>query len=273
MESTNILLAGLPAAGKSTYIAALWAVEKDGKSGHLLTCDERPSESFYVDGMSDNWTVLKEVRRTTFAQPVEIVLPMKRQNTGKKINLSLPDFKGEIFQQILDNSVSSDVVAWCEKSHGILFMLNLGNSSPEFLQEQISDTTKPKVELEKTVLLPNDIDPVIQNILLLKYLYSKMGNCPIALCFSSWDSTDCSDGQDVEEWVKANHPCIYNFVSAHFTKFRYYGISAQGADYSELDEKSSDELAEKATRKERAFVYRDKKSYDITEPLDFLILE
>ena len=71
MESTNILLAGLPAAGKSTYIAALWAVEKDGKSGHLLTCDERPSESFYVDGMSDNWTVLKEVRRTTLAQPME----------------------------------------------------------------------------------------------------------------------------------------------------------------------------------------------------------
>ena len=39
METTNILLAGLPAAGKSTYITALWAVEKDGKSGHLLTCD------------------------------------------------------------------------------------------------------------------------------------------------------------------------------------------------------------------------------------------
>ena len=273
MESTSILLAGLPAAGKSTYIAALWAVEKDGKSGHLLSCDERPSDSSYVDGMSDNWTVLEKVRRTTFAEPMEIVLPMKKQSTGKKIYLSLPDFKGEIFQQILGNSVSSDVVAWCEKSQGILFMLNLGNYSPEFLQEQISDTTKPKVELEKAVLLPNDIDPVIQNILLLKYLYSKMGNCPIALCFSSWDSTDYSDDQNVEEWVKANHPCIYTFVSAHFTKYRYYGISAQGADYSELDEKSSDELAEKATRKERAFVYRDKISYDITEPLDFLILE
>jgi hypothetical protein len=273
MESTSILLAGLPAAGKSTYIAALWAVEKDGKSGHLLSCDERPSDSSYVDGMSDNWTVLEKVRRTTFAEPMEIVLPMKKQSTGKKIYLSLPDFKGEIFQQILGNSVSSDVVAWCEKSQGILFMLNLGNYSPEFFQEQISDTTKPKVELEKAVLLPNDIDPVIQNILLLKYLYSKMGNCPIALCFSSWDSTDYSDGQNVEEWVKANHPCIYNFVSAHFTKYRYYGISAQGADYSELDEKSSDELAEKATRKERAFVYRDRISYDITEPLDFLILE
>lgn len=47
METTNILLAGLPAAGKSTFITALWAVEKDGKSGHLLTCDGMPSESSY----------------------------------------------------------------------------------------------------------------------------------------------------------------------------------------------------------------------------------
>ena len=81
METTNILLAGLPAAGKSTYITALWAVEKDGKSGHLLSCDGMPSESSYIDNMRENWMVLKEVRRTTFAEPQEIVLPMKKTQT------------------------------------------------------------------------------------------------------------------------------------------------------------------------------------------------
>lgn len=273
METTNILLAGLPAAGKSTYITALWAVEKDGKSGHLLTCDGMPSESSYIDSMRENWMVLKEVRRTAFAEPQEIVLPMKSSRTGEKINLSLPDFKGEIFQRILDNAVSKEIKDWCRKSSGILFMLNLGGCSPQMLQEQVSDVTKPKVDLEKVVMTSGDIEPAIQNVLLLKYLYDYMDDIPIAICFSSWDATDCKEGKNMEEWVKENHPCIFNYVKEHFSTFRFYGISAQGADYDDLDENSGDELAEKTTRKERAFVYTEKKSFDITEPIDFLISE
>lgn len=273
MERTNILLAGLPAAGKSTYITALWAVEKDGKSGHLLSCDGMPSESSYIDSMRENWMVLKEVRRTAFAEPQEIVLPMKSSQTGEKINLSLPDFKGEVFQRVLDNAVSKEIENWCDKSSGILYMLNLGGSSPQMLQEEVSEVTKPKVDLEKVVMTSSDIDPVIQNVLLLKYLYERMDDVPIAICFSSWDATDCKEKKRIDEWVIENHPCIYNYVSEHFSSFKFYGISAQGADYGELDEYSEDELAEKTTTKERAFVFTDKKSFDITEPIDFLIKE
>ena len=273
MESTNILLAGLPAAGKSTYLTALWAVEKDGLSGHLLVCDGKPSESSYVDGMQDNWMVLKEVRRTSFAEPQEIVLPMKRTCDDSKINLSLPDFKGEIFQKVLDNNVSKEIEEWCDKSTGILFMLNLGNSSPELFQEQVENNSKPKVEIEKAVMTYNDIAPSIQNVLLLKYLYYRMGDTPLAICFSSWDVADNPNNLNVEEWVKENHPCIYNYVDAHFSDKRYYGISAQGADYSDLDERGEDDLAEKTTQKQRAYVYTDQVSFDITKPLDFLIKE
>ena len=271
MDNTNILLAGLPSAGKSTYITALWAIEKDGKSGHLLSCDGLPSESSYIDGMRDNWMVLKEVRRTSFAEPQEIVLPMKSRRTGKKIDLALPDFKGEVFQKVLDNVVSNDISEWCEKASGVLYMLNLGGSSPEMFQEQVSDTTKPKVELEKVVMTSGDITSAIKNVLLLKYLYNEIGDCPIAICFSQWDIIDCEEGKDVEEWVKENHPSVYNFVAEHFSNYRYFGLSAQGADYIELSEQQSDELAEKTTQKERAYVYTDKKSFDITEPIDFII--
>ena len=271
MESTNILLAGLPSAGKSTYITALWAIEKDGKSGHLLSCDGLPSESSYIDGMRDNWMVLREVRRTSFAEPQEIVLPMKNKRTGTKIALALPDFKGEVFLRILDNVVSEDITKWCGKSSGVLFMLNLGGCSPEMLQEQVSDTARPKVEIEKVVMTTNDITPAIKNVLLLKYLFNQIGDCPIAICFSQWDIIDCEDGKNMEEWVRENHPCVYNFVVEHFSNYRYYGVSAQGADYIVLNEQQSDELAEKTTQKERAYVYTDKKSFDITEPIDFII--
>lgn len=271
MESKNILLAGLPAAGKSTYITALWAVEKDGKSGHLLSCDGLPSESSYIDGMRDNWMVLKEVRRTAFAEPQEIVLPMKSLRTGEKISLVLPDFKGEVFQRVLDNAVSDNILEWCDKADGILFMLNLGNASPDMLQEEMSDAAKPKVELEKVVMTSSDITDAIKNVLLLKFLREGMGDCPISICFSCWDIRDVAEGLSAEQWVKVNHPCIYNFVEDHFSEYRYFGVSAQGADYQTLDEEHEDDLAEKTTAKKRAFVYSDKKSFDITEPLDYIL--
>ena len=271
MDRTNILLAGLPEAGKSTYITALWAVEKDGKSGHHLTCDGLPSESSYIDGMRENWMVMKEVRRTSFAEPMEIVLPMKDRVSGKHLNLSFPDFKGEIFQNLIENAVAEDVIEWCDKSNGILFMVNLGNSSPEDFQYDVKVYTNPKVGLEKVVMKSNDISPAIRNVLLLKYLWNKMGNVPIAICFSLWDLKDCLEGKDVSAWIRENHPCLHNFVHAHFSNYRFYGISAQGVDYKELDDDSNDALAVKTTQKERAYIYTDQISYDITEPIAFLI--
>ena len=84
---------------------------------------------------------------------------------------------------------------------------------------------------------------VIQNILLMKYLYEMMNDSPIAICFSSWDKVDNPEGMSVEEWVKNNHPCIFNFVKEHFSNFCFYGVSAQGADYDDLNEENEDELA------------------------------
>jgi len=271
MENLNILLAGLPAAGKSTYITALWAVEKDGKSGHLLTCEGFPSETSYIDEMRDNWIELKEVRRTSFAEPMAIELPMKSRRNGKSIKLSIPDFKGEIFQRILVNREATDLNEWCKKSRGILFMTNLGSSSPEIFQEQCSETTTPILDQEKIVMTAHDIAPVIQNILLLKFLHSRMGDRPISICFSSWDKLDYDKDTHVEDWAKENHPCLYNFVVEHFSNYRFYGVSAQGADYTGLDNRSGDELAKKTTEKTRAYIYRESISYDITEPIDYLI--
>ncbi len=183
----------------------------------------------------------------------------------------MPDFQGEIFQRVISNSISSDIDEWCDRSDGILFMLRMPTTSPEMLQEQISPKTEPRLEMEKVVMQTKDIEVAIQNLILLKYLYSRMGDCPISLCFSLWDIADNANNETMEKWVKVNHPCIYNFVTEHFTKFRFYGISAQGASYEDLSEEEGDKLAEKTTKKQRAYVYTDQLSYDITEPLYFLI--
>ena len=51
---------------------------------------------------------------------------------------------------------------------------------------------------------------------------------------------------------------------------KYYGVSAQGLEYK--DEKF-DEYQRLTELKQRAYVYTDNKSHDITEPFDFLITQ
>ena len=55
-------------------------------------------------------------------------------------------------------------------------------------------------------------------------------------------------------------------LSFHATKF--FNTFEGGAVVT-----NEDELAEKTTKKERSFVYTDKKSYDITEPIYFIVTQ
>lgn len=62
MENTKkCLIVGLPNAGKSTYIGAFWAIEKDGGTGHKLTCKEYPSDTTYLDALKKSWLEQKGI--------------------------------------------------------------------------------------------------------------------------------------------------------------------------------------------------------------------
>lgn len=69
--------------------------------------------------------------------------------------------------------------------------------------------------------------------------------------------------------MDANKPSIFlQFYKSSFSNVKFYGISAQGLEY---DDAKIDEYQLLTERKQRAYIYTDKKSYDITEPFNFLI--
>lgn len=43
------LAIGLQDTGKTSYITAFWAIEKDGNTKHKLTFDKYPSDTSYLD--------------------------------------------------------------------------------------------------------------------------------------------------------------------------------------------------------------------------------
>ncbi|MDD2245193.1 MAG: hypothetical protein WDA68_11985 [Phycisphaerae bacterium] len=266
-NTKKCLIVGLPSAGKSTYIGAFWAIEKDGGTNHKLTCKEYPSDTTYLDALKKSWLEQTIVDRTLNIEPQEIRLKLHSESTGNTLELHIPDFKGEIFQRILSNNITENVTHWCNEADCILYFIKYANE--DILQDEIPQPTTT-IELgqrEPTAMQVTDISEWTQNVMLLKYLHTQIdSNIPLAICISAWDKVNTE--LSIESWIKSKHPFLYNFIQQHFSNVRYYGISAQGFEYK-------DDMFEKYQKltelKQRAYVYTDKISHDITEPFEFLI--
>lgn len=274
MEKTKkCLIVGLPSAGKSTYIGAFWAIEKDGGTGHKLTCKEYPSDTTYLDALKKSWLEQTIVNRNANIEPQEIRLKLHSEVTETTLDLHIPDFKGEVFQRILSNNIMDKIAQWCNETDCILYFIKY--TKEDMLQDEMPQTSiEPEtqtefIQKEPTTMQVKDISEWTQNIMLFKYLHTRVDNgIPLAICISAWDKIDTKF--PIESWVKTKHPFLYNFIQHHFTNVKYYGVSAQGLEY---EDDRFDEYQRLTELKQRAYIYTDSKSHDITEPFDFLITQ
>lgn len=266
-DKHTCLMVGLPCAGKSTYIAAFWAIEKEGNTGHNVSCRRYPSDTTYLDELKNKWLRQELVQRTVLSTRVELDLVNIENN--QELVLQIPDFKGEDFHSILMNEVNDTLFQWIKKADSILFFV------PQFSMPALKDEVIAGDESRDAKSNPaftlTSVSLLTQNIMLLKYLSDTCGMAtPISICFSAWDEID-TESKSVEEWLHREYPFFYNFVTNHFCKYRFFGVSAQGKKYGEGGNDFDEELDELTEKKQRAYVFTDHKSNDITEPLSFLL--
>lgn len=266
-DKHSCLMVGLPGAGKSTYIAAFWAIEKEGNTGHKVSCLRYPPETKYLDELKNDWLQQELVKRTTIGS--EILLELVSAETGQELNLLIPDFRGESFHSILTNNIDETLYNWVLKADSILYFIPhipMDYLKDELLVDEVEDepSTNPAFSLGSVSLWT-------QNIMVLKYISEVRGTAiPISLCFSAWDEVGV-ENDSVENWLKKEHPFFYNFVTTHFCKLKFFGVSAQGKAYKEGEDSYDEELDELTEKKQRAYIYTDNKSNDITEPIAFLL--
>lgn len=269
MENNHsCLMVGLPSAGKTTYLAAFWAIEKEGNTGHKVSCSKYPADTKYLDEQKNKWLSQEKVQRTTLG--TEIHLDLKHTETGKCLTLHVPDFKGESFQRLLMNEVEDSIQNWIAQADSIVFFIPYIQS--DSLKDEVLGGDENSELVANTNFTINEVSLWTQNIMLLKYLHEKLGSSvPISICFSAWDEIVVeTDTESVEEWIKTEHRFFYNFVKSHFDKFKFFGVSAQGKKY-EREDAFDEKLDELTHAKKRAYVFTDKKSNDITEPIAFLL--
>ena len=269
-------IAGVPDAGKTTYIAALWDIIKRGGNDLELQFTTSPENSSYLNEIWEYWVSMNKIERSKTPVPDDIKINVKRKSDGEELELDIPDFMGEQFQKIIDHTLPENIGRWIEQSDRMVYLINtLDDVSKDDLEEDeteeaIVDRTEERQKAPR--LAPEKMLEASQNMMVLKYIASHSKMQKMAIGLSAWD-LKMTANLTPEEYLRQRSPVLYNFIKWHFKEVVFFGVSAQGFDYKDKNEKAA-EMREKARKSNRAFIAFDTEkdlSPDLTKPLNFLI--
>ena len=292
MEEKRCLIAGLPDAGKSTYLGALWYIinndpNKD-KMSLKVSANNPPENLEQLSILSNRWLKVEDMDRTSTDVPSNISFNLVTLSGGEDFTLEVPDFRGESIRQIITQNQPKEFDVWCERADAMLYMMS--NIAPGlFADDYQTDEDEIETEENKVVGLEFDVknmSAAAQNMLVLRYLAEKKQYKKVVICLSAWDKVMAYyPDKTPEEYVKEVSPALYNLIKFFYNNVKFYGLSAQGSEYEYEEFAGSDGQKQKrvtetckkrlreATRKgERAFVVVDKeKNADITIPIAELL--
>lgn len=273
MESRKCMIAGLPSSGKSTYIGALWYNLCNSNKNMLMSAGELPANIELLENLGDLWQKIQKIERNSTEQNVvdNVLINLKVKQTGQEIALSVPDFWGEKFYNIIEQNDTDEIVEWCKEADSLFYMVYDVSNGLFYDDDKIEKETEgeddvPPLETKK-------MSSSAINIMGLKYLFSHKKIKRLVLALTRWDdvTNNGNDPENPEEWLKSKSPALYNFVKYNYPDALIIGLSAQGCDYRKKNW-NRDDMLEKTENGVRAFV-NDTNGiyYDLSKPLNYLL--
>lgn len=269
-------ISGLPNAGKTTFIAALWDILRmRNNEAQELQFTTTPDNSEYLNEIWKYWVKMEKIERSKKPVPDDIKINIKRVSDGEELVLDIPDFMGEQFQSIINRTLPDNITAWIEQCDRMLYLINKldeGNKDDMDEDDTLEENDRKKEKEDALPLTPERMMETSQNLMVLKYISTHTKIKKIAIGLSAWDIKR-DTGLTPEQYLKQRSPVLYNFIKYHFDEWLFFGVSAQGFDYEKDADKKND-MREKAKKCERAFIFygdEESSSVDLTRPINYLI--
>lgn len=278
------LLVGLPATGKTTFLAALYHVSEEGDVSGALQIKLLTGDRTYLNEIRDRWLRCEEAQHTSAGKEEEVVLLFANED-GQAFEVAVPDMSGESFAGYWeDRSWPEFFDARVAESAGVLLFLH-----PNELKEG------PTIESVNAVLAAIDEDeaPSLQSTggssegddeptwdpamspdqvkivdVLQCIAHRRNGYPPIAVVVSAWDTQP--DDVDPGDWLAKRAPLLSQYLRSHtgLSPSRVYGVSAQGGDVKA----ERDRLLALAPSQRIKVVGPDvSDEHDVTAPLRWLL--
>jgi hypothetical protein len=280
--SNQFVMIGLPATGKTSFLAALWYLVQHGEVEHRLTLERMEGDSKHLNQISNLWAGCEVVPRTSTSSERTVSMVLNDTSTKKTITLTFPDLSGESFMsQWVDRHFTVSYNESLKESvGGVLFISPLNYQKPAripsaSLLKEIGETGQPNDERDGEGSIPWDPTQAptqVQLVELLQFIAGREYFKPpfrLALVISAWDQLK---GEKVspQKWLADVMPFLSQFLESNrrLLDFNVYGVSAQGGDYT----KDVDELTGMSAS-ERILIEGDgvKNPHDLTELLTWLM--
>src|ERR1700677_1039047 len=132
MKPKNFLLIGLPATGKTSFLAALWYSIQQDQVPTALKLKHLDGDSAYLNKICEAWLGYEPVGRNQTDVETLVSMGLKERTGDQEINLTFPDSSGEAFKQQWASRILTESYQSCIKSAdgGILFIHPKSLSQP-----------------------------------------------------------------------------------------------------------------------------------------------
>jgi len=279
----GILLVGLPKAGKTSFIAALWHVVKSEEIEESLRLSVLGGDDTYLNQIRDEWLDYIEVVRTTQQNEAIPTMHLVDKTGTLKCALSVPDLSGETYlSHWTDREWSDKFISAAKEASGILVFLhpNQPLEAPEITttMRMLDPLTEEESALDPTTDQPQ-WDPakaagIVQLVEVLQFLKRNLKTpLKVAVIVSAWDLVKKRNATPCD-FIRSRTPLLEQFLRTNSDSFDsiVFGVSALGGD---LDDKQDTARLQNETHfaSERIEVVPGTPGtqHDITRPLRWVL--
>ena len=299
-EPQKHLVIGLPEAGKTTFLAALWHVAESGEVPDSLSLTKLQGDLSHLNKIRDTWLGCSPVGRTQQASQtatmVQTVLSLNDPISGQTSEVIFPDVAGEVFSiQWEKRQCSKEYDELMAHAGGLLlFIHSVKVNQPERIGKKVQDliealgeddevlaTTSPQIEVSgnPTPWSPERSPTQVQLVDLLQTVIRRSRHripLRLAVIISAWDLVAQTQlptrnlQQAPSDWLKTRLPFLDQFLTSNGDKLekRVYGVSASGGDYST----QQDQLLKALISSQRIVVEGEScGKHDITAPVRWVM--
>ena len=267
------LVIGLPAAGKTTFLAALWHVLESGRVPGALRVSEVHGDQGYLNRIRDAWGSCEPIERTRRGQEAVVRMRLVEADGSAATELVVPDPSGESFSDQWElGRATSDYQELAARAVGVLLFINPTTVDTAPVIEPAATTAVEADPAAGRPWQPQGAGTQVQLVEMLQALRRPpfgVTHCPVSVLVSAWDRLV---GRDVppNHWLAQTLPLLHQYLWTNEETFpsRVFGVSAQGGDLDTQRE----ELLAKVEPWERVLVVGPEcEPHDLSAPVRWVM--